>query len=52
MFKPIQILNQYKIDELFIQDNRIMVRASLQSEVREKDINIGKEDKDEKYVNM
>ena len=49
VFKPIQILNQYKVENIYILDNRIIIAASLQSDVREKEKNFFKDEKEEAY---
>ena len=40
VFKPIQILNQYDVFDIVIQDNRVIIVATLQTEVKEKEKNI------------
>lgn len=47
MFKPTQILNQYKVTKIFFQDNRVIVVASLQSDINEKDKEIKIENEEE-----
>jgi hypothetical protein len=46
VFKPLQILNQYKVDRIFFNDNRVVVVATLQSDIKEKEreIKIEKEE--------